>query len=85
VRLEAASATLRRRLIAREPADWSGLDELVESTGRLAAAMARLVDVTLVLSTEGECAQVIAERIRDAFPGALRPDRNQGPQAPLRR
>jgi hypothetical protein len=47
--------------------------------------MARLVDVTLVLSTEGECAQVIAERIRDAFPGALRPDRNQGPQAPLRR
>jgi Ni2+-binding GTPase involved in maturation of urease and hydrogenase len=85
VRLEAASATLRRRLIAREPADWSGLDELVESTGRLAAAMARLVDVRLVLSTEGECAQVIAERIRDAFPGALRPGGDQGPQAPLRR
>jgi adenylate kinase family enzyme len=72
VRLEAEPATLRQRIIEREPEGWSGLDELVEATGRLAPVIAGLEGITLALSTDGERADVIAERIRDRFPVALR-------------
>ena len=35
VRLEAEPETLRRRIVSREPEDWSGLDELVEALAHL--------------------------------------------------
>src|SRR4051794_9133650 len=36
VRLEAEPATLRQRIVARAPENWSGLDELVATAARLA-------------------------------------------------
>ena len=63
VRLEAEATTLERRLRAREPAGWSGLEALVESSRRLAGSMTALRDVDLVLSTEGDDAEAVATRI----------------------
>ena len=71
VRLEAEPATLRDRIIEREPAGWPGLDGLIAATARLAPVIAGLDDVALALSTEGEHPSAVAERIRDAFPGPL--------------
>jgi AAA domain len=73
VALVAAETTLRRRIVAREPEQWSGLDALVESTGRIAAVIADLKDVTLTLNTDGESPGDVARSIRTAFPHALRP------------
>ncbi len=72
VRLQAEPATLRRRLIAREHAGWSGLDDLLDATTRMAPLVAGLDGVALTLTTEGQRADAVADRIRDAFPGALR-------------
>lgn len=72
VRLEADPETLRRRITAREPAGWSGLDELLAASSRLSTVIAGL-DVALALSTEGQRPPVVAERIRDAFADVLRP------------
>jgi GTPase SAR1 family protein len=72
IRLEAEPATLRRRVIAREPADWSGLDDLLDATTRMAPIIARLDGVALTLTTEGQHADAVANHIRDAFPHALR-------------
>jgi hypothetical protein len=63
VRLEARPATLERRLVAREPASWSGLPELVESSRRLAASMVSLAGVHQVLSTEGQRVEDVAARL----------------------
>jgi hypothetical protein len=76
VRLQAEPATLRRRVIAREPAGWSGLDDLLDATTRMAPPVAGLDGVALTLSTEGQRADAVADRIRDAFPGALRRTRS---------
>lgn len=73
VRLEAEPETLRRRIVEREPAGWSGLDELLAASARLSTVIAGLDTVALALSTEGQQPGPVAERIRDAFPGALRP------------
>lgn len=73
VRLEAEATTLRRRVIDREPEGWSGLDELVAASGRLAPVIAHLDGIALALSTEGQRPEAVAARIRDAFPAALRP------------
>ena len=73
VRLEAEPQTLRRRIVEREPDGWSGLDELLAATARLSAVIAGLDGVTLALSTESQDPRVVAERIRAAFPIALRP------------
>jgi Mrp family chromosome partitioning ATPase len=62
VRLEATPATLQARIRDREPAGWSGLDQLLASAARLAATMPRLYGVDLVLSTEGTSAEAVAER-----------------------
>jgi hypothetical protein len=72
VRLEAPPATLRRRIIEREPEGWSGRDQLVAATGRLARAIAGLDGVALALSTEGQRPDAVAERIREAWPAQLR-------------
>jgi hypothetical protein len=72
VRLEARPATLAERIVAREPAGWSGLAQLVDHARELATTIRALQGVDLVLSTEGERAEAVAERIRAAF-GPLRP------------
>ena len=71
VALRAAPATLRRRIVEREPEGWSGLDALVAATERIATAVDALDGVTLVLSTEDQAPPAVAARIRDAFPRAL--------------
>ncbi len=72
VRLEAEPATLARRIVEREPAGWSGLDELVAISARLGPVNAGLDGVALALSTEGERPEAVAARIRDAWPAQLR-------------
>jgi energy-coupling factor transporter ATP-binding protein EcfA2 len=75
VRLEALPDTLGERIVAREPASWSGLPGLVAHSRELATSMPALLGVDLVLSTEGEHADAVAERIRAARPERLRPRR----------
>lgn len=72
VRLEAEPETLRRRIIEREPATFTELDALVAASVRLSPVIAGLDGVALALSTENQRPEVVADRIRDAFPGQLR-------------
>jgi gluconate kinase len=72
VRLEAAPITLQARIIAREPAGWSGLDELVAATARLAPLIAGLDGVALALSTDEQRPDAVARQIRDSLPQPLR-------------
>ena len=69
VRLEAEAETLAARIVAREPAAWSGLDELVAASRQLAGSMHSLAGVDLVLSTEGQDPERVAARLH----AALRP------------
>jgi cytidylate kinase len=71
VRLEAQPATLVERILAREPAGWSGLSGLIEHAQALAATMPRLRGFDLVLTTEGQRPEAVAERIRAARPDIL--------------
>jgi hypothetical protein len=73
VRLEAEPATLRRRIVEREPDGWPGLDGLLAAAGRLVPVIAGLDGVALAVSTEGARAPAVAERIRAAFPDRLTP------------
>ena len=73
VRLHAEPATLRRRIIEREPDTFTELDELVAAAARLSPVIAGLDGIALALSTEGEHPAAVAERIRDAGPAKLRP------------
>jgi broad-specificity NMP kinase len=75
VALGAEPATLRERILAREPEGWSGREELAAATARLAPAIARLEGVALVLSTEGQAAETVALRVRDALPARGGPSR----------
>jgi GTPase SAR1 family protein len=75
VRLEAEPATLARRIVEREPEDWSGLDALVAASARLGPVIAGLGGIELALSTEDARPRDVAARIRDAFPEPLRPSR----------
>jgi hypothetical protein len=71
VRLEAKPATLVERIIEREPESWSGLPGLVEHARQLAAGMPALHGIDLVVSTEGQRPETVAQRIRDAHPSRL--------------
>jgi hypothetical protein len=71
VRLEAQAATLVERIIEREPQGWSGLAELVEHTQDLAVTMPALSGVDLVVTTEAQRPEAVAQRIRAALPGHL--------------
>jgi ribose 1,5-bisphosphokinase PhnN len=71
VRLEAPPATLVARIVDREPESWSGLPELVAHARQLAAGMPALRGIDLVVSTEGQSAEAVAQRIREAHPGRL--------------
>ncbi len=63
VRLEADAMTMRDRILAREPAGWQGLPDLLNASRRLAESMQALPGVDLVLSTEGEEPAAVAARI----------------------
>jgi predicted kinase len=71
VRLEAEPETLRRRIVAREPARWSGLAQLVEASRTLARSMPSLARVDLVLSTEAQEAEDVAARVERALRARL--------------
>ena len=67
IALEADAQTLRDRILAREPAGWQGLPELLNASQRLAESMKSLPGVDLVLSTEGEQPATVAARIEEAI------------------
>jgi RNase adaptor protein for sRNA GlmZ degradation len=72
VRLEARPATLVERIIDRKPESWSGLTQLVAHAQQLAASMPALRDIDLVLDTEHQRPEALAQLVRDAHPGRLR-------------
>jgi GTPase SAR1 family protein len=72
VRLEAQPQTLVERIIEREPESWSGLPGLVEHAQELAISMPDLAGVDVVLSTEGQRPEDVADRIRAALPVLVR-------------
>jgi broad-specificity NMP kinase len=67
VRLEAAPATLRDRIVAREPPGWSSLEWLLAETVSLAPALAGLSGVHLTLDTERLTLPEIVGEIRSAY------------------
>ena len=71
MRLEARPATLVERIIQREPQGWSGLGDLVAHAQELAALVPARGSVDLVLSTEGQRPEAVAECIRQALPDEL--------------
>jgi adenylate kinase family enzyme len=71
VRLQAQPPTLAKRIIDRERAGWSGLPQLVEHAQDLAVSMPALRGVDLVLSTEDQHPEAVAQRIRAARPEQL--------------
>ena len=71
VRLEARLATLRQRIIAREPPGWHGLDHLLGEAEPLHRALPQLDGVDVVLDTEQLGSAKIAERVRAARPDRL--------------
>jgi chloramphenicol 3-O-phosphotransferase len=71
VRLDADSSTLRRRITAREPPEWSGLPWLLDAAGELAQVSRSLEDVHLVCSTEDSTPLDVASQIRSARPQIL--------------
>jgi len=72
VRLEADPATLRARIVDREPAGWSGLDRLVAVSEELALQSETFDRVDLAVSTQGTSPSAVAERIRAALPKRVR-------------
>jgi energy-coupling factor transporter ATP-binding protein EcfA2 len=64
VRLEADAHTLRERIIAREPAEWSGLPQLLDAVDEIAIVGRPFEDVHLVCSTEHTSPLAVAREIR---------------------
>ena len=73
IRLEAAPATLRERIVAREPPGWSGLPHLLAETETLGPALEGLSGVHLTLDTEAMTLGEIVARVRAARPDRLAP------------
>ena len=71
VRLEAPSATLRRRIVEREPPGWSGLEYLLKEMERWAVVLKDLDGVHLALDTETLGPDECAARIRASRPDML--------------
>jgi hypothetical protein len=68
VRLDAPEATLRERITAREPLGWSQLDDLLQRSREMRAAVAAMSGVHLVLDTGLLRRAEVAARIRSACP-----------------
>ena len=75
VRLEANPATLRERIIAREPDGWFGLEYLLDEAQRLHATMPALTGVHVVLNTELLSLVQVTDSIRDARADVLAANR----------
>lgn len=71
VRLEADSSTLRERIAAREPPEWSGLGQLLNAADEIAVVSRSLEAVQLVCSTEDASPLDVAAQIRRARPELL--------------
>ena len=71
VRLDAALATLRQRIIVREPPGWVGLDHLLAQTPELQVALAELQGVHAAVDTENSTSTQIVDQIRSARPDML--------------
>jgi hypothetical protein len=71
VRLEARLATMRERIITREPEGWFGLEYLLGELERLVTTLPTFADAEVVLDSEQLAAREIAARIRLACPGRL--------------
>jgi hypothetical protein len=65
-RLHANPATLRERIIAREPDGWFGLEYLLDEMERLHVTMPSLEGVHVMLDTERLTVRQITESIRAA-------------------
>jgi hypothetical protein len=74
VRRHAEPATMRQRIIDREPDTFTELDELVAAAARMSQVLAGLDGIARALSPKGEPPAAVADRIRDAWPAKLRPD-----------
>ena len=72
VRLEADPVTLRKRIIAREPAEWTGLPQLLDAVDEIAVVSNSLEDVHLVCSTEDASPLAVAAQVRRVRPEVLR-------------
>jgi hypothetical protein len=73
VLLESSPATLRKRIVEREPPGWSGLDYLLREMERWAVLLKELDGVHARLDTDRLSPDEVAARIR-----AERPDRLGG-------
>ncbi len=73
VRLEAAPATLRERIVAREPPGWFGLEHLLGEVEPYSISLRKLDGVHLALDSERLTPEEEAVRIR-----AERPDKLAG-------
>jgi broad-specificity NMP kinase len=71
VGLEAPPATLRERIMAREPPGWSGLQHLLDEMERYASSIGGLGGIGLTVNTEETAPDEVAERIRAARPDVL--------------
>jgi broad-specificity NMP kinase len=71
VRLEARPETLRERILAREPAGWSGLEYLLGEMERWAVSLTELGGVHVTLDSESLSPEEIAARIRSERPEKL--------------
>jgi hypothetical protein len=63
--------TLKKRIIEREPPNWSGLEYLLGETERWAVVLKELDDVHLRLDTERLDLDEVTARIRAARPDRL--------------
>lgn len=71
VLLESSPATLRQRIVEREPANWSGLEHLLAETERWAVVLKQLDGVHLRLDTERLGPDEVTAHIRAARPDRL--------------
>jgi hypothetical protein len=71
VALHANLATLRERVIAREPDGWFGLEHLLDDVRRLHAIVPSLDGLHLVIDTEQLTIRQFTETIRAARPDVL--------------
>jgi adenylylsulfate kinase-like enzyme len=75
VRLDAPVATMRERIVEREPPGWFGLEHLVGEVEPLERSLDGLDGVHLTLDTERLSLAEVVERIRKARPELLLPTR----------
>jgi GTPase SAR1 family protein len=69
--LDADPQTLRKRIVAREPPEWSGLPQLLDVVDEIALTTRTLEDLQLLCSTDKASATAVAEQIRQARPDVL--------------